>query len=137
LKLTRIRQRESAVACTERLHADLNAESLTRLDVAPRHSSGMNTISMREAIQNTTDRFMATTATAHEPLTKHNERVLTVERAGAILGLSRASSYRAAHRWIDTNGVEGLPVVVISCRRLVVPVAALQRLLETARSIAS
>jgi hypothetical protein len=65
------------------------------------------------------------------------ERVLTVERAGAILGLSRASAYRAAHRWLETDGSEGLPVVVISRRRLVVPVAALQRLLETARSVAS
>lgn len=86
--------------------------------------------------ESTPDRFMATTAQL-EPLAENNERVLTVERAGAILGLSRASAYRAAHRWLDTNGVEGLPVVVISCRRLVVPVAALQRLLETARSIAS
>jgi hypothetical protein len=65
------------------------------------------------------------------------ERVLTVERAGAILGISRASAYRAAHRWLETDGTEGLPVIAISRRRLVVPVAALRRLLETARSIAS
>ena len=71
------------------------------------------------------------------PLSEIVERVLTVERAGAILGLSRASAYRAAHRWLETDGAEGLPVVVISRRRLVVPVAALRRLLETARSVAS
>jgi hypothetical protein len=71
------------------------------------------------------------------PLSEIVERVLTVERAGVILGLSRASAYRAAHRWLETDGAEGLPVVVISRRRLVVPVAALQRLLETARAVAS
>ena len=87
--------------------------------------------------ESTPDRFMATTAPERRPLADNNERVLTVERAGAILGLSRASAYRAAHRWLDTSGAEGLPVVVISRRRLVVPVAALRRLLETARSIAS
>jgi hypothetical protein len=71
------------------------------------------------------------------PLSDIVDRVLTVERAGAILGLSRASAYRAAHRWLETDGAEGLPVLVISRRRLVVPVAALQRLLETARALAS
>jgi len=85
-----------------------------------------------------TARADAATATADPgPLSEIAERVLTVERAGAILGLSRASAYRAAHRWLETDGAEGLPVVVISRRRLVVPVAALQRLLETARSVAS
>jgi hypothetical protein len=79
----------------------------------------------------------ATTPGDPGPLSEIVERVLTVEKAGAILGLSRASAYRAAHRWLETDGAEGLPVVVISRRRLVVPVAALRRLLETARSIAS
>ena len=58
-----------------------------------------------------------------------SERVISVERAGALLGLSRASAYRAAHRWLETNGSEGLPVVVLSRRRMLVPVAALDRLL--------
>ncbi len=71
------------------------------------------------------------------PLADGAERVLSVERAGALLGLSRASAYRAVHRWLDTNGTEGLPVVVISHRRLVVPVAALERLLETAQPLPS
>ena len=71
------------------------------------------------------------------PLADIEERVVSVERAGALLGLSRASAYRAAHRWLDTNGAEGLPVVVLSRRRMLVPVAALDRLLETARGYAS
>jgi len=85
-----------------------------------------------------TARTDTATATADPgALSEIVERVLTVEQAGALLGLSRASAYRAAHRWLETDGAEGLPVVVISRRRLVVPVAALQRLLETARSFAS
>lgn len=71
------------------------------------------------------------------PLADIAARVLTVEQAGRLLGLSRASAYRAVHRWLETGGAEGLPVVVISHRRLVVPVAALQRLLETALSVPS
>ena len=71
------------------------------------------------------------------PLADLEVRVVSVERAGALLRLSRASAYRAAHRWLETNGAEGLPVVVLSRRRMVVPVAALERLLETARGIAS
>ena len=60
------------------------------------------------------------------------------EEAGARARAGRdASAYRAAHRWLETDGTEGLPVIAISRRRLVVPVAALRRLLETARSIAS
>jgi len=97
----------------------------------------MSAISMSEGPAETPGTVMATTSEEHRSLAENNERVLTVERAGAILGLSRASAYRAAHRWLDTRGAEGLPVVVISGRRLVVPVAALQGLLETARSIAS
>jgi len=64
-------------------------------------------------------------------------RVVSVERAGQILGLSRASAYRAAHRWLATSGAEGLPVVVLSHRRMLVPVAALEGLLGTARHVAS
>lgn len=62
---------------------------------------------------------------------------MSVEEAGALLGLSRASSYRAAQRWLTTHGSEGLPVIAISHRRFVVPVAAFERLLETARPIVS
>lgn len=65
-----------------------------------------------------------------------SERVITIERAGTILGISRAAAYRAAHRWLDSDGREGLPVVVLSQRRMLVPVAALERLLETARPVA-
>jgi hypothetical protein len=71
------------------------------------------------------------------PLADTQKRVISVERAGALLGLSRASAYRAAHRWLDTGGSEGLPVVVLSRRRMLVPVAALERLLETARGLVS
>lgn len=95
----------------------------------------VETISSAGAVKARADAATATTDPG--PLSEIVERVLTVERAGAMLGISRASAYRAAHRWLETDGAEGLPVVVISRRRLVVPVAALQRLLETARSVAS
>jgi hypothetical protein len=68
---------------------------------------------------------------------KGDERVVSVERAGEVFGLSRASAYRAAHRWLDTGGAEGLPVVVLSRRRMLVPIAALEQLLETACPLAS
>ncbi len=75
--------------------------------------------------------------TVASPLAENGERVISIERAGALLGLSRASAYRAAHRWLDTHGAEGLPVVVLPHRRLLVPVAALERLLTTAQPTAS
>ncbi len=47
---------------------------------------------------------------------------VSVEEAGALLGLGRAASYEAVHRGT-------LPVVRVSARRLVVPTAQLLRML--------
>ena len=71
------------------------------------------------------------------PLADIQERRCQRRARGARYSDSHASAYRAAHRWLDTHGAEGLPVVVLSRRRLLVPVAALERLLETAQPIAS
>jgi hypothetical protein len=60
-------------------------------------------------------------------------RVIRVEEAGELFGLKRAAAYRAAHRWLDTNGREGLPVLRLNGHKLVVPVAALNHLLTTAQ----
>lgn len=50
--------------------------------------------------------------------------VLTVPEAGEMLGISRAQSYLMAKRGI-------IPVISLG-RRLVVPVAALEKMLENA-----
>jgi hypothetical protein len=57
---------------------------------------------------------------------------ISVPRAGELLGISRAAAYRAAARWLDTGGREGLPVVRLGKRRVVVPLAALRDLLGAA-----
>jgi len=57
---------------------------------------------------------------------------MTIEEAGELLGVSRASAYRSAQRWLDTDGAEGIPVIVLSGRRRVVPIAAFDVLLATA-----
>jgi transposase len=57
------------------------------------------------------------------------EGVLTVEEAARILRIGRGTAYAQARRWRETNGREGLPVIVLG-RSLRVPHAALQRLLE-------
>ena len=46
--------------------------------------------------------------------------VLTVEEAAAVLRISRAAAYEQARIWRETDGREGLPVVVIG-RSLRVP----------------
>ena len=56
--------------------------------------------------------------------------VLTIEEAASVLRIGRASAYEAARRWRRTRS-EGLPVIEIG-RRLLVPRAALERLLDQA-----
>lgn len=51
--------------------------------------------------------------------------VLTVEEAAAVLRISRAAAYEQARIWRETDGREGLPVVVIG-RCLRVPKAKLE-----------
>ena len=58
---------------------------------------------------------------------KPERQTLTVEEAGAILGLGRNSAYKAA-------GEQQIPTVRIG-RRLLVPRAALNRLLESAGNL--
>ena len=50
---------------------------------------------------------------------------LTVEQAGKLLGISRATAYMLAN-----NG--GIPVIRLGERRIVVPRRALERMLESA-----
>lgn len=51
--------------------------------------------------------------------------VLTVDEAATVLRISRAAAYEQARIWRETDGREGLPVVVIG-RSLRVPKAALE-----------
>lgn len=51
--------------------------------------------------------------------------VLTVEEAAAVLRISRAAAYEQARVWRETDGREGLPVMVIG-RSLRVPKAMLE-----------
>lgn len=53
---------------------------------------------------------------------------LTVTQAAAILGISRGLAYQSAHRFLQTAGADGLPVVRLG-RRLLVPTLQLRRLL--------
>ncbi len=39
------------------------------------------------------------------------EPTLSVERAGALFGLGRSKSYTEAHRYLATDGAEGLPAL--------------------------
>lgn len=59
-------------------------------------------------------------------------RTTTVEIAAQQFTppMSRGSAYRAANRWLETGGKEGLPAIRLSGRRLVVPVRALALLLD-------
>jgi hypothetical protein len=57
------------------------------------------------------------------------EPVLTVERAGELLGLSRSAAYTAASQFLQSNGREGLPVLRFNSRTLRVPTARLLELL--------
>ena len=47
------------------------------------------------------------------------------------LGISRAAAYKAAGRYRDTRGAEGLPVLLLGERRMIVPVPALRAMLAT------
>lgn len=51
--------------------------------------------------------------------------VLTVEGAAAVLRISRAAAYEQVRIWRETDGRDGLPVVVIG-RSLRVPKARLE-----------
>jgi len=53
----------------------------------------------------------------------------TVEEAARILGISRSLAYSEARRYLATEGRAGLPVIRIG-RRLLVPLAALERLMN-------
>ena len=53
---------------------------------------------------------------------------ISVEQAGEILGLSRPSAYAAGHRYLESNGAEGLPVLRLG-RRMRVPTARLLAML--------
>lgn len=54
-----------------------------------------------------------------------------VSTVAALLPMSRAAAYRAAERWRETHGQQGLPVIAISDHRMVVAVPALIELLRT------
>jgi hypothetical protein len=56
------------------------------------------------------------------------ESVLTVEEAAKELRIGRGTAYAMARLWRETNGREGLPVIVLG-RSLRVPRAGLDRLL--------
>lgn len=51
--------------------------------------------------------------------------VLTVDEAATVLRISRAAAYEQARIWRETDGREGLPVIVIG-RSLRVPKAKLE-----------
>lgn len=53
---------------------------------------------------------------------------VSVADAALILGISRASAYRMARLYVDSQGAEGIPAIRLG-RRLVVPYARLQVLL--------
>jgi hypothetical protein len=55
----------------------------------------------------------------------------TIEEASEILGLSRVAAYRSAARFRATNGAMGLPNIKLAGHKLLVPVPALRRWLET------
>ena len=57
--------------------------------------------------------------------------VLTVAEAAKVFRISAATAYEQAHRWEETEGVQGLPVLRLG-RVLRVPRSAVARLLETA-----
>lgn len=49
----------------------------------------------------------------------------SIPEAAEILGIGRDAAYTAAHRWIETGGSEGLPVLRGFGRALRVPVPRL------------
>jgi hypothetical protein len=55
---------------------------------------------------------------------------LSLADAAVVLGISKASAYRMARRYEQTQGAEGIPVIRFG-RRIVVPTARLEALLTT------
>ena len=47
---------------------------------------------------------------AMQPSSQGHPAVLTVEEAGRILRVSRSTAYALAKQWLETDGLEGLPV---------------------------
>ena len=68
---------------------------------------------------------MNTTST----LARREAAFCTVEEAARILGIGRSLAYTEARRYLATGGQAGLPVIRIG-RRLLVPLAALERLMN-------
>jgi hypothetical protein len=56
---------------------------------------------------------------------------LRVEEAARLLRISRTSAYVLANRWLDTDGVDGLPAVRIG-RSIRIPTLAVERLADPA-----
>ena len=54
---------------------------------------------------------------------------LRVEEAARLLRISRTSAYVLANRWLDTDGVDGLPAVRIG-RSIRIPTVAVERLAD-------
>jgi hypothetical protein len=54
---------------------------------------------------------------------------LRVEEAARLLRISRTSAYVLANRWLDTDGVDGLPAVRIG-RSIRIPTAVIERLAD-------
>jgi leucine-zipper of insertion element IS481 len=59
----------------------------------------------------------------------------TVEQAAQALGISRVAAYRSAARFRATDGIEGLPVLLLGGRRLLVPIPALRSWLATGQPV--
>ncbi|MGD9794258.1 MAG: helix-turn-helix domain-containing protein [Acidimicrobiia bacterium] len=55
--------------------------------------------------------------------------VLTVEEAGAVLRIGRSQAYALARRFIDSGGLDGIPVVRFGSS-MRVPTASLLKLLQ-------
>jgi hypothetical protein len=51
------------------------------------------------------------------------------EEAARLLRISRTSAYVLARRWLDTDGVEGLPAVRVG-RSIRIPTVAIDRLAD-------
>lgn len=54
---------------------------------------------------------------------------LRVEEAAQLLRISRTSAYVLANRWLETDGVDGLPAIRIG-RSIRIPTVAAERLAE-------
>ena len=59
----------------------------------------------------------------------------SVEQAAEAVGISRPAAYRSAARFRATHGAEGLPVLLLGGRRLLVPVPALKAWLATGQPV--